>query len=355
MSRQTAILIMATAALVTITATTAHADHVDNHIWIETANGDYVTDTKAIRDTFDNTLYTEPYICAQHGGGVPKRIDITLANPETLNTIDVLSSPICGVPETEKSQRLAHHTIHECLCGYWYANTLKNEYKYTILDLPKDRETPPNYEQIVEAGVKAGLDRWGDINNITITHTDSRLEANIVIQQQIGDGSRTYGNAEVGCLFGNNQCTIQLFTDLDIRDKQTLVNTHSIEWTVAHEFGHLMGLPHHIEPDHIMNTIHHSNVRDYWEARNINVPRMTEPTFEQRLLENENDYLDYTDEIDTDEIPTDIDGIMRHEKVTEFLEFIQIVLLNTPEDDRLRMWWDIAENAFQALRTTIHP
>ena len=43
-----------------------------------------------------------------------------------------------------------------------------------------------------------------------------------------------------------------------------------------------------------MNTISDRNVRTYYETVNINVPTMTEPTYEQGLLGNGNTYTDHT-------------------------------------------------------------
>lgn len=80
-------------------------------------------------------------------------------------------------------------------------------------------------------------------------------------------------------MFEYDQCTIQLFTDANVDNKQTLVNSKSIEHTIAHEFGHLIGLPHHIDEGHIMNTVHAINTRTYYEVENINVPNGVDPSF----------------------------------------------------------------------------
>lgn len=210
---------------------------------------------------------------------------------------------------------------HEQVCGYWYSNVVKDEYTYTIVDLPRDREIPSDYEGVVRAGVAAGLNAWAKINDMNFTYTDSRLHADIIIQQQIGNG-RMYGNAEIGCLFDNEQCTMQLFTDINVRDQQTLVNRHSIAWTVAHEFGHMIGLPHHIDPDHIMNTVHSNDVRTYYEARNINVVQAPEPTYEQRLLgyEGEGTFTpDYSD----------AGQLLEHATTIEFIAFVKEIAANT--------------------------
>ena len=408
MSRQAAILIMATtAALTTVMATTAYADHVDNHIWIETKRGNFITATGLAQEQISQA---STYINADYGDLCKARTNYEYKlirddgtiyegtsiwprgyweRPKTdvINEIEVLNQRKgeCGVNEetyyinalneslddneTITSIEPKHKEHHECVCGYWYKNAVKDGYTYTIIDLPRDRETPPNYQQIVAASVKAGFDRWGDINDIRFTQTDSRLEADIIIQQHIGNGKQ-YGNAHVGCLFGkneNSQCTIQLFTDLNMGYTQTLVNAHSIEYTIAHEFGHLIGLPHHIEPGHIMNTIHAKNVREYWEARNINVPRMTEPTFEQRLLENSDAYTDYTQTTkqihpatDHEKLPTNIIEFAEHKKTIEFIEFIESTMQTQPTiAEQIELLSDItnylADVVTKIFENTINP
>ena len=375
-------------AVALVPVMTAYADHVDNHIWLETAEGSFITATETALDKIDNVSSGSKYD-KEYGDRCDAYVTIIFsaniadskhprswAEPETMtiNKAETINQRKgeCGNKNNEEAYlrslmnleyfqdnpRTAYGEIlsieslegeipfkkhHECLCGYWYSNTIQDEYTYTIIDLPRDREIPPNYKQIVSTGIQAGFDRWADINDINFRYTDSRLQADIVIQQQIGNG-RAYGNANLGCLFDEEQCTIQLFTDVNVGNRQTLTNTQSIEWTVAHEFGHLIGLPHHIEPDHIMNTVHANDVRDYYEVRNINVPRMTEPTYEQRLLENDNDYLDYANYI-----PTDIDGIMKHSAVTEFVEFMKAVLYNMTESDRALLWLDMVELLADAI------
>lgn len=291
-----------TAVVVLAATTVAYADHVDNNIWIETAEGHFVVASDKARNHIEET-YLEYYNHAlsefvhNQSCGL-SHLSINWYKPESMRINNFLSieqrKGDCGNKQAEENYfneafddvektEEDHQQYHECMCGYWYENVVEDTYTYTIIDLPRDRPVPANYERLVVAGVEAGLDRWGDVNDITFEYTDSRLRANIVVQQQIGDGT-SYGNADPACLFDNQQCTIQLFTDLNVRETQTLVNAHSIDWTVAHEFGHLIGLPHHIEPDNIMNTVQDDDTRTYYEARNINVPTMTEPTYEQRLL-----------------------------------------------------------------------
>ncbi len=143
--------------------------------------------------------------------------------------------------------------------------------------------SPP--ENVVKLGVQDGLNQWSKINDIKFTYTKNKLDADIIVQQQIGDAT-SFGNAISGCLFEQQQCTIQLFSDVNVENKQTLVNRKSIEFTIAHEFGHLIGLPHHIDPGHVMRTTHADNVRTYYEARGVNVPELYEPRNYERVLAN---------------------------------------------------------------------
>lgn len=372
--------------------TTAYADHVDRHIWIETAEGNFITRTEtAIDDINQQTrqVYVTFTILQEVWNPDSEEIEIGEVNRKTnfrfktpdgydeynkvkINNINVIQIGNCGDETTEKErvERLTtkegfeqsaisgdgeyvsgeispdeYKKFHENLCNYAYSNVVKSEYRYTIIDLPKDREIPPDYNSIVKAGVEAGLNRWGDINDIEFKHTDNRLEADIIIQQQIGDGTE-YGNAEIGCLFDQQQCTIQLFTDINVNKRQTLTNKQSIEWTTAHEFGHLIGIPHHIEPDNIMNTIHDNNIRTYYETRNINIPAMSEQTYKQRLLGYEDSETYTTDD-------TSISTITQHEKFAEFVEYIAQVMRNTPQEDRLGLWWTITDEMFDRIENIV--
>ena len=122
----------------------------------------------------------------------------------------------------------------KCACGYWYNNALNNRYTLTIIDLPKDTEIPSGYNDIVRTGIRTGLENWGDINNIIFSYTDSRLNTNIIIQQEEISKIR---NTEAAYMFHNNQCTIRLFT----KQYRHFLNEETTEWTISREFGHLMG------------------------------------------------------------------------------------------------------------------
>ena len=319
------IVILAVGAAASHTMTTeAYGDHIDNNIWIETAEGIFTTANESTHYSYQAKSYVYNDEACEYWPERNPSITTTKINGNKMFKQGVIG---CGNETAEKEfynekpyRTMTLENYHECLCGHWYHNTVKDVYKYTIIDLPRDREIPPDYNDMVKAGVSAGLNSWAKINDMTFTYTDSRLEADILIQQQIGNG-RTYGNAEAGCLFDNQQCTIQLFTDFNKYNEQTLLNKHSIAWTIAHEFGHLIGLPHHIDPDHIMNTIHSDNTRTYYEARNINVVKASEPTYEQRLLgyeDTETETIDYTN----------ITQLMEHPITTNFIEFVKTIIRN---------------------------
>ena len=318
MIRQLAILTITGLALFGIT--TAHADHVDNNIWIETADGKFVTENESIEseyrgsyiaiDNINNIFidkveykdnyweYDDEYRIGYEYTLKGELCAYDLDEPQTtwLNEVRMFESERgCGDRIEERKYLEANQAseismtldkYHECVCGYWYNNVVKDEYTYTILDLPKDViDLPPDYKENIDAGIRDGLEQWSAINDIKFTYTDSRLKANIIIQQQAGNGN-ALGNAVIGCLFDNNQCTIQLFPYLYFSedDLEVLMNRQSVEFTIAHEFGHLIGLPHHIDPEHVMNTVHANNVRTYYEAQNINVPSMTEPEILDQIL-----------------------------------------------------------------------
>ena len=387
------LVVLTIVSLIPLGITNVYADHVDN-IWIETAKGNFVLETEQTSNLIDkittehpfedrkfygaacnarSTYYTQTYHAGDKerpAGIIDRQHPRGWIYPETerINEITVINQVNgCGINEekylksiiSEENINERHGTEltfieieepkykehHECICGYWYSNTVKDEYTYTVLDMPRDRELPPNYTEKILTGIKAGFDRWGDLNDIDFRYTDSRLEANIIIQPQIGDGKQ-YGNAVIGCLFDNNQCTIQLFPDANVGNQQTLVNSLSIEWTVAHEFGHLIGLPHHIDPNNIMNTIHAKDVRTYYEVGGINVPDMVEPTYEQRLLENENNNTYTTGNVNIDEI-------MNHETTKKFIEYIEQTLQKMPEADRYQVWYDILLAIFYEMENTI--
>lgn len=164
---------------------------------------------------------------------------------------------------------------------------------------------------------------------------------------------------------------------LELDGIQTLMEPDEIIETIAHELGHNFGLPHNIEHDSIMSTIQDSDVRTYYEVHGLNVPEeieehthdnniedteemgneeiaekvakeVIEEIGEKELCEMVYDDADicdilYPDDelIDVDEIPTDIDEIIKHPTVTEFIEFMQAVTDNMTRFNGLMLWLDI--------------
>ena len=296
-------------AIVAITATfgmtafgmvDVHADHVDNHIWIETADGKFITSTKAVTDAYETThrdiddacyLYPENDSAEnRQRGEYVTRLNNELGDgwsrvKDVINNVSMIK-PFTGCGETSTEREMASRLdidftyYHECLCSYWYANQIKDRYTYTVTDLPDRRDVPESYKQDVLDSIQTGLDMWGDINGMKFTYTDSRLRADILILQEIpraqyGD-AYTLANGDIGCLVGNEQCTIQLFTDLNLKGEQTLVEPDKITETIAHELGHNFGLPHNIDHDGVLSSLQEDNVRTYYEVYGINVPSVVE-------------------------------------------------------------------------------
>ena len=345
-------LVMLGAAVSLGQATTAHADH-DTGIYIETGKGNFTYHSDAAEDAIRECYRIDIKGTTANGQtteiNAPTNNDRNKYKPEleqingvlmytqtetcNNNRVDYNNITPLNWPKTQKEiNELLTITSQqenlECLCKYWNTNTIKHEYTYTITDMPKDREIPPDYNDMVRAGIEAGLNSWAKINDINFTYTDNRLAADIVIQQQIGDGKQ-YGNAIMGCLLEYDQCTIQLFPDINIDGEQTLVNKNSIAWTIAHEFGHLIGLPHNTDPDHIMTTGHANNVRTYYEARNINVVEAPEQTTLQRLLAYED--IEYTNVtyIETETLDyTNVTQLMEHPITINFIKFVKAIIVN---------------------------
>ena len=277
----------------------AYADHIDNRIWIETADGKFITSTEAVTNAYETThrdIDDACYLYPENGAENRQRNEyVTRLNnelgdgwnkvQETINNVPMIK-PFTGCGENSTEREMASRLdidftyYHECLCSYWYANQIKDRYTYTVTDLPDQRYVTNSYKQDVLNSIQAGLDIWGDINDIEFTYTNSLLRADILIQQEIplpqrGD-SYTLANGDLGCLVGNEQCTIQLFTDLNLRGEQTLMEPDQIIETIAHELGHNFGLPHNIDHDGVLSALQDDSVRTYYEVYGINVPRTVE-------------------------------------------------------------------------------
>ena len=310
MIKQLTIAVVTGLALFSITV--AHADHVDNHIWIETAEGIFVPYNESLESIYNPEtidlnsinnifIHKDEYKTGLRADGEYRKsyeytyngnigaYDLDKPEQTTINGVTMFENSYgCGDMAKEKEYLEANQAsgismtlqkYHEHVCGYWYHSALEDSYTYTIIDLPEHTKTPIGYNDIVSTGIEAGLNSWGAINDVEFTYTDSRLKADIIIQQ--GENIGTLGNAEVDCLFRNNQCTIQLFTKQNSRysSESRYINEDGIEWVISHEFGHLVGLPHHIDPNNIMHTpAEVATDRTYFEIHGINIPNIAQPT-----------------------------------------------------------------------------
>lgn len=304
--------ILAITGLVLFGITNAYADHVDNYIWIETAEGKFTPYNESIESIYNPEtidlnninnifIHKDEYETGLRANEEYRKWNeytyngnigaYELDKPEftRINGVTMFESNYgCGDMTKEKEYLEANQAneismtlqkYHEYVCGYWYHNTLKDSYTYTIIDLPEHTKTPIGYNDIIRTGIEAGLESWGNINNIEFSYTDSRLKADIIIQQ--GENTGPLGNAETGCIHRDNQCTIQLFTKQNSKYSSEIIhiNEETIKWVIAHEFGHLTGLPHHIDPNNIMHTpAERATDRTYYEIHGINVPNISQPT-----------------------------------------------------------------------------
>lgn len=276
----------------------AYANHTNNNIWIETAEGQFTPKNDSMEWEFNNTEYTY--------NGKTCVYDIDRPQITRVNGVQMFESVGgCGDRMEERVYFLGNQSndidmtlqkYHECVCGYWYDNRLKSEYTFTIIDLPNHIESPPDYNNVVMTGVRAGLESWGDINQVNFRPINDRLTADIIIQQGEGKGI-VLANTEPGCLFNNDQCTIQLFTlhDIDKRLENAYISEEIIKWLIAHEFGHLIGLPHHTDLNSIMYTATEQtfDMTDY-EIYGIDVPNMKKPTDIDIIYESEQDKVTST-------------------------------------------------------------
>jgi hypothetical protein len=388
--------VLAITGLVLFSIANAYADHVDNNIWIETADNNFIT----MNPTAGIHLYEifeEGNTCSiLNPEGIAKSLarheatgaqlifdltsdltqDLEFENfRKDINNVAMIQQYAgCGNERDERAvlnaidtENIAtndvHKWHHECLCGYWYSNTIKDEYTFTITELSDRRELPTNYEREVREAIQAGLDLWGDANDITFTYTDSRLRVDIVIQQDIHraqyDDVYTIANGDLACLLEDRQCTIQLFTDLNLDGHQTLLTPEEIEETIAHELGHNFGLPHNIEHDNIMASLQDEYIRTYYEARGIKVPgAIVEHTHEdedeiETTTSNDSEDDTQTKSYEDDSQIWTVDNFVEHKAAVELFEVLEAILLDTPVEERFSTLIEMSDNILNELWDTI--
>ncbi|MEM7158988.1 MAG: matrixin family metalloprotease [Myxococcota bacterium] len=127
---------------------------------------------------------------------------------------------------------------------------------------------------------RAGLLEWQKATSrrVVFTEMEDPLQASVLISFRPGDhqGDRDCGDqftnpAEtVAHVFTYDQdCqagVIHLNQDLDwVMNGSGAPGTYDVRYVILHEVGHLLGLPHHLEPGHIMHTDYMGAVRTLTE------------------------------------------------------------------------------------------
>ena len=174
-------------SLIVFGVTSVHADHVDNHIWIETADGNFTPLTENIHTATLNLADINNH--GDHKCNVLNTYyTIDIAQTKQTETVELITEMIAGftnhLERTEYDRIINNHVMvqnyggcgneaderktlnefdkdnivttsfnkwyHECFCAYWYSNTIENEYTYTVTDLPDRRELPLSYEREVK-------------------------------------------------------------------------------------------------------------------------------------------------------------------------------------------------------------
>lgn len=181
--------IIATVMVTAIALTTVITAYADDNIYIKTGKGNFVYNSDQVKEaqcsSFDvkgvrygevhtivNNFYPADQPKHEWINGVSMKSHTSTCENNKIDYSDTKwDFDVEKIIDYLKAggEITSHQENLECLCEYWNANTVKDEYTYIITDMPNNRETPANYQNIVKAGVKAGLDQWGDINNIRFT------------------------------------------------------------------------------------------------------------------------------------------------------------------------------------------
>lgn len=135
---------------------------------------------------------------------------------------------------------------------------LDRTYTYAITGATFYDRVYPGYGDIVDEAVTSGLNHWKDVNpDMSFQHVNNPADVDfVVVMGGTGDGPRTdtFGSVnDIGCLVEHDtDCTIQLFVENAYGTSIELFGHSMIEYVTAHEFGHLLGMPHHGSSLHLM-------------------------------------------------------------------------------------------------------
>lgn len=108
------------------------------------------------------------------------------------------------------------------------------------------------YTKTVMLAVRDGFEVWSTPNPyLTFEMITDRAVADILVELVNYDGELGYGDYD--CLSVQCRIGVVIVGPTYAGDNShKLVGYEQIMWIVAHEFGHILGLGHHVSPDHLM-------------------------------------------------------------------------------------------------------
>ena len=127
--------------------------------------------------------------------------------------------------------------------------------------------------------VHDGLETWSRLNpGLELRYVETG-EANIKINFMKGDMNNALGEACMGCLYTiATESFIELYSGFPNEGAVVLVNAcisdyKTLRNTVAHEFGHNLGLHHHQSTDHLMGKGARNDIQIPYDELGYNIPK----------------------------------------------------------------------------------
>ena len=210
-----------------------------------------------------------PTVWGSFGSGDEKEFTLCFIVPDVRNVELVLFSLVRDSPS--EFNFVALGPTYSCdnfkyprYCSATWDLSRERQYDglhtYTIEGVDIYERHQSGYGELVKEAVKSGLDAWSNINtNMRFQYTNdpARAEFKVIMGgtgEEYGSKTDTFGSVnEIGCLRNLNEvCTITMFLEDAYTNRVNLMSSEMIEFVIAHEVGHLFGLPHHASALHLM-------------------------------------------------------------------------------------------------------
>lgn len=150
--------------------------------------------------------------------------------------------------------------------------------------------TTPYYAEISQA-IHDGFAVWSELNPELVfewtNSTDPLIEIDV---GTVRAGSETLGYACTDCLTYDAEMWIGVAKET-CQEETMYFDAAEVRHTVAHEIGHVLGLLHHEDEDHLMYGHGDENTEDHFDALGFDVPNLSaghvigEAEMEERLAE----------------------------------------------------------------------